>query len=495
MDDWTENCILLHFMLGQQLVLTGNENENIPLYYHIVDNFHIQFGREEFCLVSGLKFGVENSTDYNKAKDPIPFRRRVFSSDLDGRPIRGKDVELLIVSDVFKKLDDNDVVSLCCVGILQLVLLGVEDRRVVPNWILRLANDRVSWDNYPWGSYVWPTLYKHLRDANVKRWQPLYASDPTNETDTKSYSIEGFAWAFKVLIRERTENANWTLAKSGTVCLHQENNRFMILTDPHNIGTLDGSVRPFPSWNDVTWVYMPINVGGVHWVTGAIDLADSIFYVFDSMESETRMLILAEMMKHVITNYTSDSEENKREVTQNDYTLNQMVEWAEQEHFEDEETKLSCPKINLSTVLKSNKGSSDKSFQSLSYLHEMQKRKQKFEETKAVQHQDIKKHINPENVRLSVLAKLQEALDEEDILADQILTMMHRYADRFTNRRVEINNLMVLQDHPLVDYGKYAFGCMTGADMKKCVHLKSVRGELLRSMEEKRELMENYRDM
>ncbi|GJZ86729.1 hypothetical protein Tco_0658339 [Tanacetum coccineum] len=24
-----------------------------------------------------------------------------------------------------------------------------------------------------------------------------YASDPTNETDTKTYSIEGFAWAFK----------------------------------------------------------------------------------------------------------------------------------------------------------------------------------------------------------------------------------------------------------------------------------------------------------
>ncbi|GKB76802.1 transposase, MuDR, MULE transposase domain protein, partial [Tanacetum coccineum] len=58
---------------------------------------------------------------------------------------------------------------------------------------------------------------------------------------------------------------------------------------------------------------------------------------------------LAEMMKHVITNYTSDSEDNKREVTQNDYTFNQMVEWEEQEHFEDEETKLSCPKIDLST--------------------------------------------------------------------------------------------------------------------------------------------------
>nr|GEW40244.1 hypothetical protein [Tanacetum cinerariifolium] len=103
MDDWTENCILLHFMLGQQLELTGIW---------------------------------------------------VFSLDLDGRPIRGNDVLLLIESDVFKRLDDNDAVSLCCVGILQLVLLGVEDRRHVHNWILRLANDRVRWDNYPWGSYT-----------------------------------------------------------------------------------------------------------------------------------------------------------------------------------------------------------------------------------------------------------------------------------------------------------------------------------------------------
>ncbi|GJZ52707.1 hypothetical protein Tco_0607592 [Tanacetum coccineum] len=87
---------------------------------------------------------------------------------------------------------------------------------------------------------------------------------------------------------------------------------------------------------------------------------------------------------------------------------------------------------------------------------------------------------NPENVRLNVLMKLQEALDEEAILEEQILSLMHRFADRFTDRRVEINNLMVLQDHRLIDYGKYALGCMTGADMKKCVYLKSVRDELLR---------------
>ncbi|GKB93800.1 hypothetical protein Tco_0979937 [Tanacetum coccineum] len=99
------------------------------------------------------------------------------------------------------------------------------------------------------------------------------------------------------------------------------------------------------------------------------------------------------------------------------------------------------------------------------------------------------------DVRLTVLMKLQETIDEEAILEEQILALMHRFADRFSDRRVEINNLMVLHDHPLVDYGKYALGCMTGADMKKCVYLKSVRDELLRSMEEKRQLMANYRDM
>ncbi|GJX72668.1 hypothetical protein Tco_0309839 [Tanacetum coccineum] len=48
---------------------------------------------------------------------------------------------------------------------------------------------------------------------------------------------------------------------------------------------------------------------------------------------------LAEMMNHVITDYTSDNEDERKEVTQTDYTYDQMVEWAEQEHFEYEENK------------------------------------------------------------------------------------------------------------------------------------------------------------
>ncbi|GKD70345.1 phospholipase-like protein, partial [Tanacetum coccineum] len=158
--------------------------------------FSIPFGREEFCLVTGLRFGVQNWAEYD-TKQRIPFRRRVFSSCLDGQPITGNDIANLILDESFARLYDDDVVGLCCLGILQLVILGVESKRVVPDWMLRLANDREAWDKYPWGSYVWPTLYSQLRNAVVKRWSPLYVDEPTDEDDSKKYSIFGFTWAFE----------------------------------------------------------------------------------------------------------------------------------------------------------------------------------------------------------------------------------------------------------------------------------------------------------
>lgn len=45
---------------------------------------------------------------------------------------------------------------------------------------------------------------------------------------------------------------------------------------------------------------------------------------------------LAKMMDHVIT---SDNEDEKKIIGQSKYTLDQMVEWAEQEHFENEDAK------------------------------------------------------------------------------------------------------------------------------------------------------------
>ncbi|GJT07698.1 putative ribonuclease H-like domain-containing protein, partial [Tanacetum coccineum] len=61
------------------------------------------------------RFGVEYSDDYDNDEDPIPFKRRVFPSALDGKPITGKTMEKLIDSELFNNLHDDDDVSLCCI--------------------------------------------------------------------------------------------------------------------------------------------------------------------------------------------------------------------------------------------------------------------------------------------------------------------------------------------------------------------------------------------
>ncbi|GJT78736.1 hypothetical protein Tco_1045461 [Tanacetum coccineum] len=92
---------------------------------------------------------------------------------------------------------------------------------------------------------------------------------------------------------------------------------------------------------------------------------------------------------------------------------------------------------------------------------------------------------NTNDVRLTVLMALQEAHDEESCLEEQMLNLMHRFADRFTRRRPYINRLKSLPDHPLIDYGRYALERMTWADMRNVASLKMARDQLLRSMEEK----------
>nr|GFA29460.1 hypothetical protein [Tanacetum cinerariifolium] len=102
--------------------IDDDDDENVPLNYYINNDLHIQFGRKEFCLVTGLRFGVENRKEYDTQAN-LPFRRRVFPSHLDGQPITGIDIANAIVGPTFAELYDDDDVGLCCLGILQLVLL------------------------------------------------------------------------------------------------------------------------------------------------------------------------------------------------------------------------------------------------------------------------------------------------------------------------------------------------------------------------------------
>ncbi|GKA13066.1 phospholipase-like protein [Tanacetum coccineum] len=239
-------------MLSCQIDDENDDNENVPLNYYINNDLSIQFGREEFCLVTGLRFGVEHWEEYD-ARAHLPFRRHVFPSVLDGQSISGFDIANAILSPTFADLYNEDVVAICCLVILQLVLAPL---------LCRPDMQRLSYD----------TPNGWLAGEHMNSWVEL-------------------------MIRRRPLNANWTVAYTSTISVHPENNQFIIMNDPHVIGTLDGSTRPYPSWNNVDWVFLPIHVAGNHWATGVIHLASSHFYVFDSMYSRGNYDVISKLIE------------------------------------------------------------------------------------------------------------------------------------------------------------------------------------------------------
>ncbi|GJT13686.1 hypothetical protein Tco_0860728 [Tanacetum coccineum] len=101
-------------------------------------------------------------------------------------------------------------------------------------------NDVFIWVADSWwkrGNYFpvtfWQQLVPHLCKPAIDSRTPVgwLSSEHMN------------SW-MELLIRLRRSDDPWTVAYTNTVSVHPENQRFMLETDQHSIGTLDGSTRP-----------------------------------------------------------------------------------------------------------------------------------------------------------------------------------------------------------------------------------------------------------
>ncbi|GKE07595.1 hypothetical protein Tco_1399613, partial [Tanacetum coccineum] len=280
LDDSQENCVLIHFMSCRQVERSPEDTVVVPLTYH-VNGHYIEFGREEFCLITGLRFGPEfsdryevgpipfrrlvfdsdkdgghvngqmlldiiNGEEFDNLHDevgvavcqlavfhfvllgrqlahnipdwwlrkcelrfgpefsdryeagPIPFRRLVFDSDKDGGHVNGQMLLDIINGEEFDNLHDEVAVAVCQLAVLHFVLLGRQLAHNIPDWWLRLIDDKNgTWEIYPWGTLVWAQLYDQLENANVVRAEKLYAAQNRPIPRAAKYTLSGFTWAFK----------------------------------------------------------------------------------------------------------------------------------------------------------------------------------------------------------------------------------------------------------------------------------------------------------
>ncbi|GJV68758.1 hypothetical protein Tco_1484267 [Tanacetum coccineum] len=161
----------------------------------------------------------------------------------------------------------------------------------------------------------------------------------------------------------------------------------------------------------------------------------------------------AEMMNHVITNYTSKSEDSNREVTQNDYTLDQMIEWAEQEHFEDDEIK------------------------------EVQRRHLK---------NRMSMTSSANEARKTIVSKLQRELEAEATFTNQLLCNLTRYRGQMRIHEIRMTMMQNMPTMSLNSYGLHALLMTHEADIHITNNLIRARQELLRSIAEKQNFINSY---
>ncbi|GJR50085.1 hypothetical protein Tco_1400606 [Tanacetum coccineum] len=187
---------------------------------------------------------------------------------------------------------------------------------------------------------------------------------------------------------------------------------------------------------------------------------------------------LAEMMNHVITDYSSENEGIIRQETQNDYTSDQMVEWAEQEHFEYEETKSPYTQNShsispISTMLSSTIETC------LSYTHFFSPL-------------TYYMAYGENEARQAIVLKLQREIQAEETLAHQLLCNLTRYTEEMHIRSLQITRLQTLPTTSRNTYGLHALLMTLEADIRTTNIILRTRQQLLRSISAKQNFVNNY---
>ncbi|PWA95504.1 uridine kinase-like protein [Artemisia annua] len=186
-----KNPSLVHLILQTEYIPEQPKNDEILFR---VGGHELRFGREEFCLITGFRFGTINHSSEGTCH--IPFRDRVFSH-IPGN-IKGSDVAS-VFKDSFDQISDLDAVRICLLLLLEIGFMGRQPRFVIDEELLRLVEDLDSWNTFPWGSYIWNWTYPQLAGALQTR-RGLHLSNL--ETKVAKYTLVGFIWAFKIWILE-----------------------------------------------------------------------------------------------------------------------------------------------------------------------------------------------------------------------------------------------------------------------------------------------------
>ncbi|GKC04392.1 hypothetical protein Tco_0996002, partial [Tanacetum coccineum] len=196
---------MIHYVLQKQS-FSDDESFDLPFIYHL-NGHSLHFGRRQFCLVTGFKFGLISLREHRNGD--IPFRNRLFPKKI------GYDVKII---DVLAFIEDEEKFS-------KLV-------SVVDDAFFRIVNYLDAWNSFPWGEHIWRQLYDSIRNVCSKHKLEHLDGLRKNPNHVPSYTLSGFLFCFQDM------ESNWSISLnvlSGSISLS-----FLTRSPPVSIGGLYG---------------------------------------------------------------------------------------------------------------------------------------------------------------------------------------------------------------------------------------------------------------
>lgn len=176
----SNKCI--HYLVSREAVF--HPDPDPTTVYYKVNGQMVRFGRMEFALVTGLRFGPSNIDPYARNEIPaISVYRRLFGA----QPTSPVSLWNWYKDDKhFKDLPYEDCLQISQVLIAALLVLGLDPTSSkIPDFVWVLIEKQKDFNKFPWGSLSFQILVKALK--NVK-----------HEITSKGYHLIGNTLAFLV---------------------------------------------------------------------------------------------------------------------------------------------------------------------------------------------------------------------------------------------------------------------------------------------------------
>ncbi|GJU04796.1 phospholipase-like protein [Tanacetum coccineum] len=198
----------------QRQCYVDDAHYDMPLIFYIHGR-GLHFGRREFSLISGLRFGEVSFSCYSEGE--LKFLSRVFPHRV-GLKITSLDlIGVLEDEEFFSKICDEDAVRVCLLLSLEVIFMGRKLVHEFDDTLMRLVENLEAWNAFPWGEHIWIHLYKQMLNPVSNHKAEHLKGLHMSRNYVPTYTLSGFVWSFKIWILESFERSNCWWSKDSKV--------------------------------------------------------------------------------------------------------------------------------------------------------------------------------------------------------------------------------------------------------------------------------------